>query len=31
LRGVDVMETEGKMSSACDQHLASEFAGKSAE
>jgi carboxymethylenebutenolidase len=31
LRGVDAMETEGNLASAWDQHLASEFAAKSAE
>src|SRR5262249_31974660 len=31
LRGVDEMETEGTLSSAWDQHLASEFAAKSAD
>src|SRR5262249_28931588 len=31
LRGVDEMETEGTLSSAWDQHLASEFAARSAD
>jgi carboxymethylenebutenolidase len=31
LRGVDEMETEGTLSGAWDQHLASEFAAKSAD